>query len=284
MNQSKPPVKSAVVPLIYTGGSLTVVLNGKPYSFAKDAPGFDQVRDLAKGGAAPDDILDYINRDLNRLKNATQALGSDVAINVNAGVVTYKGAEVRNTLTEKMLEMLEEGFDLEPMAKFLNNLMANPSMRAINELYGFLEKGNLPITPDGHFLAYKAVRADFKDIHSGTLDNSVGQVVSMPRNAVDDNKDQTCSYGLHFCSVDYLKHFARTDGHVMVLKINPADVVSIPADYNDTKGRCARYEVVDEYHDFDISNPNQDLFKGSVYNASATGITPYGQASSTPAP
>ena len=33
---------------------------------------------------------------------------------------------------------------------------------------------------------------------------------------------------------------------VMILKINPRDVVSIPTDYNDSTGRCCRYEVIGE--------------------------------------
>lgn len=33
----------------------------------------------------------------------------------------------------------------------------------------------------------------------------------------------------------------------MILKINPADVVAIPSDYNNTKGRTWKYEVVGEY-------------------------------------
>jgi hypothetical protein len=35
----------------------------------------------------------------------------------------------------------------------------------------------------------------------------------------------------------------------MILKVNPADVVAIPADYNNTKGRACKYEVVAEYTD-----------------------------------
>jgi hypothetical protein len=35
----------------------------------------------------------------------------------------------------------------------------------------------------------------------------------------------------------------------MIVKINPKDVVAIPADYNNTKGRTCRYEVVAEYKD-----------------------------------
>ena len=80
----------------------------------------------------------------------------------------------------------------------------------------------------------------------------------MPRNQVDENKDRTCSSGLHFCSYDYLAHFGGE--RIMVLKINPKDVVSIPTDYNNSKGRCARYLVVDELatNDYD-SMPSSKL-------------------------
>ena len=72
----------------------------------------------------------------------------------------------------------------------------------------------------------------------------------MRRNQVDEDKDRTCSYGLHFCSIAYLPHFLDSkDGKTMILKINPKDVVAIPADYNNTKGRTCRYEVVGEYTD-----------------------------------
>ena len=279
---SKAPVQPAKIAMLYTGQNLTVVLEGKPYNIPKETPGFDQLLTMIRDGQTEVAIKDYIERDVRRLQEATKALDGDVAINVKAGVVTYKGAEVRNSLTDKMLEMLEEGFDLAPMSKFLNNLMQNPSMRAVGELYGFLEKGNLPITPDGCFLAYKAVGKNFKDIHSGTMDNSVGQTVQMPRNAVDDDKDRTCSYGLHFCSVEYLQHFARADSNVVILKINPKDVVSIPADYNDTKGRACKYEVIDIFKDFDINKPGQQLFDSSVYSYGEDGIKPYGAPTSTP--
>jgi hypothetical protein len=143
-----------------------------------------------------------------------------------------------------MITMLQEGFPVEPMIAFMENLMQNPSKRAVTELYGFLEKNNLPITPDGHFLAYKKVRDNFFDVHTGAMDNSVGQVVEMERNKVDDDKNNTCSTGLHFCGLSYLSHFGGE--RTVIVKINPADVVSIPTDYNDAKGRACRYEVIGE--------------------------------------
>jgi hypothetical protein len=91
----------------------------------------------------------------------------------------------------------------------------------------------------------------------------------MARNKVDDNQNNTCSQGLHFCSEGYLKHFggART----VIVKINPRDVVSIPNDYNQTKGRACRYEVIgevgvnpDDKVEFDKpvqSNANSNTYK-----------------------
>jgi hypothetical protein len=192
-------------------------------------------------------------------------------VTIKGNTVYWKGIEFHNSLSSKMIEMYNEGFPVDPLIRFMENLMENPSSRAVKELYGFLEKGQLPITPDGHFLAYKKVNSNFRDVHSGSVLNKPAYmltedeldampmaggrlkevtvdiedgvtVVSMPRNMVNEDRDQTCSEGLHFCSQEYLGHFGGSE--VVILKINPCDVVSIPSDYNDTKGRCSRYQIV----------------------------------------
>jgi hypothetical protein len=74
----------------------------------------------------------------------------------------------------------------------------------------------------------------------------------MPRNLVDARRDNVCSQGLHFCSKDYLDSYGtsnRDADRCMLVKINPADVVSIPSDYNNAKGRVWTYEVVGEMAD-----------------------------------
>ena len=58
-------------------------------------------------------------------------------------------------------------------------------------------------------LAYKKIRNNWTDIHSGTFDNSIGAVCGMPRNMVDEDSSRTCSAGLHVCSYDYLAHFSK---------------------------------------------------------------------------
>jgi hypothetical protein len=224
-------------PYIIQGSQVTVVIGSKPHVVSKSHPMFQKVVEAIKANdwETVDSIIDP--------KKVVLEYGNG-NIAVEGDKLFWKGEELHSSLSVRMIRMLQDGFDIKPMVAFMENLMLNPSKRAVTELYGFLEKNNLPITPDGSFLAYKRIRQDYKDVYSGTMDNSVGQVVEMERNRVDDDQNRTCSTGLHFCSQDYLRHYGGE--RIVIVKINPRDVCAIPNDYNDSKGRTCRYEVVDE--------------------------------------
>ena len=224
-------------PYLIQGQNIVVVIDNVSHTINKTHITYDKVLAAIKAGE-----WDIVKESIEPKQVVLKFGKGNVAI--DGDKFMWRGQELNTSLARRMIDMLKEGFDISPMVAFMENLMKNPSKRAVTELYGFLEKSNLPITPDGHFLAYKKVRENYYDCHSGTIDNSVGTIPEMERNAVDDDKDRTCSAGLHFCSISYLASFggART----MILKINPADVVSIPSDYNDAKGRACRYEVIGE--------------------------------------
>ena len=225
-------------------GKITACINGSIHTIDTDHPNYSKALQSVKDENW-DSFLDQV--DLSR-KVKDFILNTDVQI--VDGAIIYKGEVVHNTLTKRVISFMQQDLPFKPLLNFLCNLMENPSKRAVDELYDFLEVGELPITEDGHFLAFKNVKSDYKDIHSGTFDNSVGKVCEMRRNQVDEDKDRTCSYGLHFCSIKYLPHFSDScGGHTMIVKINPKDVVAIPSDYNNTKGRTCRYEVIGEYTD-----------------------------------
>ena len=245
-------------PYIIQGNNIVVVIGNKSHTISKTHITYNKVLDAIKAGDW-DSLPDIIEP-------------KKVVLNYGAGNVSiqgetlyWKNKELNTGLSVRMIQMLQEGFPIEPMVAFMENLYKNPSHRAVTELYGFLEKNNLPITSDGHFLAYKKVRKDFKDCHSGTMDNSVGQVLEMPRNEVDDDQNRTCSTGLHFCSQSYLPHFGGHDSRTVIVKINPRDVVSIPTDYDNAKGRASRYEVIGE-----LGVHPDDAFKEPVQDAAYT--------------
>jgi len=159
----------------------------------------------------------------------------------------YQGEELNGSLTDRIMKMLSSGFNADPLVQFMENLMENPSYKSREDLYRFMEHNNLPITSDGHLLAYKKVRDDYTDIHSGEFDNSPGSIITEDRSKVDDDSRKTCSKGLHFCSQDYLPHFnSIANNRVVCVKVNPRDVVSVPYDYNNAKVRCCRYEVMED--------------------------------------
>ena len=224
-------------PYLIQGSNVVVVINNKPHTISKTHITYQKVVDAIKAG------------DWNTVRDTIDP--KKVVLNYGAGNIAVQGEklfwkdeEMHGAIVARMVQMLQDGFPIDPLVAFMENMMSNPSFRAVNELYGFLEKNNLPITPDGHFLAYKRVRENYTDCHTGKMDNSVGKVVEMERNKVDDNQNNTCSSGLHFCSENYLRSFGGD--RTVIVKINPRDVVSIPTDYDNSKGRACRYEVIGE--------------------------------------
>ncbi len=170
---------------------------------------------------------------------------SEGKFQVRDGEIMVEGVKAPEILGRKIQEFVREGLPYEPLVKFAKNLQLNPSYRAICELYGFLEKNNHPITDNGCFIAYKKVRPNFMDIHSGTYDNSPGKTPSMPRSGVDEDAHRTCSNGLHVANWDYAaNHFGSSSDIMLEVEVDPADVVAIPVDYNQSKMRVCKYRVL----------------------------------------
>jgi len=258
-------------PFIIQGKNIVVVIGNKSHTISSTHITYNKVLDAIKA-----DDWDTV-KDVIEPKKVVLNYGQG-NVSIQGETLFWKGAEMHNSLSKRMITMLQEGFPIEPLVLFMENLLNNPSYRAVNELYGFLEKNSLPITPDGCFLAYKKVRDDYMDIHSGTFNNAVGFICEMERNQVDDNQNNTCSAGLHFCSKDYLSHFGDSTSRTMILKINPADVVSIPTDYNNSKGRTCKYTVIGELGvevDEAFTAPVQENANTSAWPETQAGYTSF---------
>ena len=244
-----------MIPYILTDNSLTVVVNGKSLTMDKTNPAF---------GKAKKALADEEWHKIEDLFNTSKAV-EDFAqgnIKVTDGEVFYKDQPVHNHVVGRILDFMANGEPYKPLLRFLEKLMLNPSSRAVNELYSFLEHKQMPLTPDGNFLAYKGVQEDYTDWHSGKFGNKVGDVNEMPRNSVCDDATQGCSSGFHAGSLEYAKQYGN-GGHLMVVEIDPSNVVSVPLDCDCQKLRTTKYKVVshfekkleeplcDEYGDYD---------------------------------
>lgn len=266
MSNKNPHVPFVIKP----GSDITMYLNGESMTVSIGHPNYNKVIEALKSGETS--LLENL---IDVAKAVTQYTKGKVL--VKNGQIFYGNSPVHNTLTNRVLNMMNEGFKFDHMLLFLENLMANPSFRAVNETYTFLENHGLPITEDGCFLAYKAVRNNYTDIRTGTFDNRVGMSPSMPRNQVDENYEADCSSGLHVGALEYVVSFGHfTKGAVvgdagnrlLIVKVNPRDVVSVPSYAGHTKMRVATYSVVSE-----IKDVVKELDK-VVYKTDATALTP----------
>ena len=224
-----------------TDQNIAVNFNGETYIVKRDSALSDRLIKAIKAQKW-DEVPNLVSA-AKRLE--TYSKGN---FSVKNGQVMINNQPAPTALSNKILRFSDEGLPYKPLLKFAENLQQNPSFRAVSELFQFLEKNDHPITEKGYFIAYKRVKGDFTDIHSGTFDNSVGNVVEMPRNKVDEDCNRTCSYGLHVANWDYAHNqFASSNSRTDVMlevEVNPADVVAVPSDYNQSKMRVCRYKVL----------------------------------------
>lgn len=191
--------------------------------------------------ALTDRAFDALESLLDASKRITKYSGGQFW--VKDGVVMIGESTLPEALSKRLLSLVDSGLDATPLVAFWNNLALNPSEDSKKDLYAFLEHNGIPITEDGCFIAYKRVREDFKDHHTGTLDYSVEKVVRMRREDCDGDRRNTCSRGLHVAAFKYA-HDMYYNGHLLECKVNPKDVVAVPVDYDNEKMRVCELQVV----------------------------------------
>lgn len=225
--------------IVSPGNSIMISNGDETYQITKDDKRFARVEALVKQKKWSDvfSILGAI-RDIKAY--------SEGNIVIEGEEVLYKGTPVNSYIADKILKMVTEGnSDYEPLARFLDKIMESQFPHVRENLYKFLEYGNIPITTDGDFLGYKSVKSDYMDVYSGTFDNTPGNIVRMERKTVVSDPSQGCSAGLHVGVKQYVSGFggART----IIVKVDPRNVVSVPSDYSFQKMRTCEYYVVADY-------------------------------------
>ena len=247
---------------IINNTAIVFFFDNKPVKVEKTAPEYTRILsafDLPSGQQE-----EVINAILNERVGEYDKDG----FTISPESVSYDGETLPDILADKVRAIAAEGLPVKLFANFWENLNNNPSASSVRELYDFLAYKELPITEDGFFIAYKGVASNGLSIHgntktkvlqgivdnNGKIQNNVGDTIEVKRWDVDDNRDNGCSFGLHVGSMDY----ATTWGEqTLVVKVNPADVVSVPTDCGCQKCRVSKYEVIDSYQN-EIKNAITD--------------------------
>lgn len=285
------------IPYINTGKSYVFFFNGQPATISKDDARYNSVLEALENDDEAtltkllthtiDEFItakvsEMLTEDFGDLKLVEEREASGKLIHK----ATYKTVPLPKCMTDKLISLWKSGCkDFKHYFMFLDNLMANPSDRARNELYTFLEYKELPITANGTFIAYKGVDKDLISIHGnkqtrvlsgerlsdGRIKNNIGDVIRVVTEDVDNDCNNHCSNGLHVGSYDYASGFVGSNGVVLATEVNPRDVVSVPLDCSCQKCRVSSYKVLNRVAG-EYSTP--DVTVGKDNTVKATNNTP----------
>lgn len=244
-----------MIPVTITPASINLLLDGRMRTVSRGHINFNAVSFLVKElGASPDE--DYVVGATQRLRELLDipsfiAKVTEGRVQIADSAVMFDGKVVHGVIAERLCALLKEGHDVRPLARFLERVSKNPVLTARDEIYLFMESGDMPLTSDGCFLAFKKVGANYESSHlmkdGSVLYNTPGTIVKMDPADVDTDRAETCSRGLHFCSWPYLPQFGGGgESKVVIVKVAPEHVFAIPYDYNNSKGRACQYAIIGE--------------------------------------
>lgn len=222
-------------------------------------------------GASIDEVTEQIYTTINPSGRVEDAIKSSKELSDNLvlenGRLIFNGFVLEETLAEHMLSMLDS--DNTPKderlwrsyVRFLDNLHQNVDENIRTQLYRWMQYENqdghsFAITDDGCFVGYKGCigtvlhpESQFSgkayvdgELHVGQIPNPIGSVVSMPRSSVQVDPKVGCSVGLHVGTYHYASNWAPI---LLLVKVNPRDVVSVPYEANSQKIRVCEYKVLE---------------------------------------
>jgi len=263
--------------------------------------------------------------------------------NGNFYLAGYESVAMPEELVVRIQSHIEQDISVLPLVNFWKLLLLNPDAAVRDSLFKFMSQYDFPITDNGYFIGYRAVKKtnktysavtnwvpkefvqlkaagenpddytvvenydgegdikavetdvitdehgnflcpenvvgnlgemftnqntgitdapEFTDWYSGKTNVRLGGTVSMPRESVDCNPQNTCSAGLHIGAPEYVKGFGGSGSEFLACLVNPMNVCAIPADYSYQKMRVSEYYaygMVDLNNDMEIRTPYFEL-------------------------
>ena len=244
--------------------SLTIFYKDKVYTVNNSHIYFKDI--IHKVEDNDPDFLYLLNLE-ETLNNSFLKITNNVTI--TDGKVFYKGKAIDNSLTREILTLVSErSKSLRGMVNFMESLMCSASDIARESLFDWVQTirevdcSAIQINDDGSFMAYKVCNYN-KDAGlifsknsgpgiingvevNGHLDNSIGNIIELPRFKVLEDRDQACGIGLHCGTYHYAYDIFGNPGNAIIkVKVYPQDVISVPKDHSAEKIRTCKYEVVE---------------------------------------
>jgi len=140
------------------------------------------------------------------------------------------GLKITGRVAEMITDFKKKGIPFKALQNFWAKLQKNPLLVGKESLLEFLAGNNVPLLPNGNFLAYKGVyKTDdpnvFVSAHDHTFKYTLGTVATLPRESCTVDVNNACGPGLHVGGFSYAAGYGNT---MIDCEVDPADVTSVP--------------------------------------------------------
>lgn len=266
-----------MIAYIINNNGMTLFLQNRVVNVKKSSNKFSEILELFDNGLTGESLKESVEEILDSSNVINEGFSEDLS--------EFEGIKMHPVFVEKLRRLYDDGYPTHCIKEFFQRYSENPSFELVQlenissnqfGLFDFLSVRELPITEDGCFLAYKGVQEDYWSINGNTktrvlkgqtnskgqVYNAPGQVIECHRGDVDSSRQACSTHGLHVGSLEYAKSWAGPSGRVMVVKIDPKDVVSVP-EREACKCRVSKYEVIQEIEQ-EIESPVVSVEEGEI--------------------
>jgi hypothetical protein len=238
---------------------------GKSQVATREHPNFPMILQRINDATTEQEVIDLFD-----VRSAISGRFNKVSdrVSIRGNNVYFDNMPQEGVLVDTILQFHYAGSDdFMSLVNFMEKIELNPNPHSREHLFRWLKSGRFSITPDGDIIAYKGVNrktgatmvkpgdpndeyfstvsgpaiVDGNPHQRGYVPNKPGVIVEMARNEVRFDPQVTCSTGLHVADWSYAKNMGNS---VLMVLVNPRDVVSVPVDHGDKKMRVCRYKVL----------------------------------------
>lgn len=267
---SKEAVEDGEIKYTVTSREISFVFQGTSFNIPKNNENYSEIYQavVENNHVVLDGLVTSQQKLTENIKSVVSTLNEDDASNIQIKIVDktiycnnkiFKGLasmEFIKYVAENNTRMISQ------FKRFMFNCSLNPSNASVEELYDFVVKNRLKVTPAGTILLYKWVNDKYHDCRTGNFNNTPGLTIKMDRKKVNPNRHETCSNGLHLCSYKYGKFGDR----LLLVELDPKNSVSIPSDYGQSKMRCCEYTSLMDITEFVSVMDKEGDFLSKVEN------------------
>lgn len=267
---SKEAVEDGEIKYTVTSREISFVFQGTSFNIPKNNENYSEIYQavVENNYAVLDGLVTSQQKLTENIKTVVSTLNEDDTDSIQVKILDkqiycnnkiFKGlasADFIKYVAENNARMVSQ------FKRFMFNCSLNPSNDSVEELYDFVVKNRLKVTPAGTILLYKWVKDNYHDCRTGNFNNTPGLTIKMDRKKVNPNRYETCSNGLHLCSYKYGKFGDR----LLLVELDPKNSVSIPTDYSQSKMRCCEYTSLMDITEFVSVMDKEGDFLSKVEN------------------